>query len=445
MRPHQRQLVALVESLTSTALAGAEVGVLRGETSRVLLKAFPGLFLYLVDPWATYPPDHPYRLSGDRASKRSGRQQDAIAELAAQNTEFARLRRHILREASPAAAERIGDRSLDFVFLDADHTEAAVGADLKAWYPKLRSGGLLCGHDYGHRRERTGRFGVRRAVNEFAEAHVLDVSVGEGNVWWIRKPPPRVCVIVPVYGLVEMTHNVVSDLRREAVEILIVDNQGDYRPLADERVLRMDENLGWAGGCNAGLESAARDEFEAFVIMNNDVRLARDHVSGLYRAWRDTGGGLIGPVLNFKRGPQKCRTQLDEFVPRRRHRPAAVLDGVSLLIPRSTYESVGPLDAERLGYLCYNGHVDYSIRSLQKTSEPNYVTLLSLLIQQRTVAARSVMPRIQRRRDVQRGEQGAVRKYGRTDWRKLADERLTEILDGKGLGLDWLTPERSSG
>jgi Methyltransferase domain len=53
------------------------------------------------------------------------------------------------------------DGSLDGVFLDADHTYEAVKADILAWLPKLRSGGILAGHDY------ISTFpGVIRAVNE---------------------------------------------------------------------------------------------------------------------------------------------------------------------------------------------------------------------------------------------------------------------------------------
>lgn len=37
----------------------------------------------------------------------------------------------------------------DMVFIDADHTEAAVRADLLAWRKHVKPGGVLCGHDYG--------------------------------------------------------------------------------------------------------------------------------------------------------------------------------------------------------------------------------------------------------------------------------------------------------
>lgn len=49
---------------------------------------------------------------------------------------------------SPDAASRYADNSLDFVFIDADHTYHAVKADIEAFMPKIKSGGYIAGHDY---------------------------------------------------------------------------------------------------------------------------------------------------------------------------------------------------------------------------------------------------------------------------------------------------------
>jgi SAM-dependent methyltransferase len=64
---------------------------------------------------------------------------------------------------SEQAATLFADGSIDFVFLDGDHGYEAVLRDLCAWYPKVRPGGHLAGHDYDN-----PQFpGVRRAVDEF--------------------------------------------------------------------------------------------------------------------------------------------------------------------------------------------------------------------------------------------------------------------------------------
>jgi hypothetical protein len=53
-----------------------------------------------------------------------------------------------IRADSVATAERYADGSLDFVFIDADHSYDAVRADIAAWLPKVKARGILAGHDY---------------------------------------------------------------------------------------------------------------------------------------------------------------------------------------------------------------------------------------------------------------------------------------------------------
>ncbi len=79
---------------------------------------------------------------------------------------------------SSLAAERYEDRSVDFCFIDADHTEAAVKADLAAWLPKMKPGAILAGHDIDFP-------GVRAAVlSVFPEEQVRAV----GRCWLVVVP-----------------------------------------------------------------------------------------------------------------------------------------------------------------------------------------------------------------------------------------------------------------
>jgi cephalosporin hydroxylase len=74
---------------------------------------------------------------------------------------------------SVAAAELFEDRTLNFVFIDADHTCDAVKADIAAWRPKIKSGGTLAGHDWN-------TYGsVQQAVTSMLGG---DFTV-EGNCW----------------------------------------------------------------------------------------------------------------------------------------------------------------------------------------------------------------------------------------------------------------------
>lgn len=56
---------------------------------------------------------------------------------------------HLLTMPSPQAAHIFPDNFLGAVFIDGDHDYGPAKADITAWWPKIRPGGYLCGHDYG--------------------------------------------------------------------------------------------------------------------------------------------------------------------------------------------------------------------------------------------------------------------------------------------------------
>lgn len=74
---------------------------------------------------------------------------------------------NIVRSDSVEASKLYADESLDFVFIDASHHYKYVKADLDAWYPKVKKGGFIGGHDYDPPfRTPNGIHGVYEAVNE---------------------------------------------------------------------------------------------------------------------------------------------------------------------------------------------------------------------------------------------------------------------------------------
>ena len=155
-------------------LLGVEVGVDRGEASALLLAGLPRMHLYLVDPWSAAASD----------AVRTQPDCDAALAAAAEGTAFAGPRRTLVPCGHERAAEFLPD-GLDLVFLDADHSHAATLGAIATWWPKLRPGGLLAGHDYGH----PDYPGVRRAVDEFARRHGLAVRLGEDWLWHYEDQP----------------------------------------------------------------------------------------------------------------------------------------------------------------------------------------------------------------------------------------------------------------
>jgi hypothetical protein len=75
----------------------------------------------------------------------------------------------MLKAYSPDCAAQFEDNSLDFVYIDALHNYAAVKADMEAWFPKLKFGGVLAGHDYSLQ----DWPGIYTAVEEFSEEEGL--------------------------------------------------------------------------------------------------------------------------------------------------------------------------------------------------------------------------------------------------------------------------------
>lgn len=68
-----------------------------------------------------------------------------------------------IRARSTVAARMYEPASLDFVFIDGDHSTSAVAADIRAWAPKLKPTGILAGHDIDWE---TVRAGVRAQLGD---------------------------------------------------------------------------------------------------------------------------------------------------------------------------------------------------------------------------------------------------------------------------------------
>jgi predicted O-methyltransferase YrrM len=78
----------------------------------------------------------------------------------------------------------VADNSLDFVYIDANHMKSQVVRDIQCWYPKVRRGGLVSGHDYDVKR---GKYkGVITAVNGFARDKEYIVRINDTNWWFVK-------------------------------------------------------------------------------------------------------------------------------------------------------------------------------------------------------------------------------------------------------------------
>ena len=157
-------------------LTGVEIGVDEGKNAISILKNLNITKLYLVDPWIEY-----YEKSSNKLL-RSQKVQDEkfkkVEKLFSDNSKV-----ELIRKKSIEASKDFSDASLDFVYIDGDHSYESVKQDLNSWYPKLKKFGVMCGDDYAHI---TGR-GVVEAVNEFAFEKKLIVITGKRGQFWFVK------------------------------------------------------------------------------------------------------------------------------------------------------------------------------------------------------------------------------------------------------------------
>lgn len=180
--------VEILKRLPSGPCNAVEVGVLKGVNARHLLQQNRNLELTLVDRWGVHPMGGSFRASGDYMSRWSQATWDKIyREVIPRHLNFAPERWKTLRADSIEAATKVPDASQDLVFIDGDHSYPGVKGDLTAWFPKVKDGGWIGGHDYGNRKNKKGLWGVNQAVDELAKQLGQEVQRGLDNTWFLKK------------------------------------------------------------------------------------------------------------------------------------------------------------------------------------------------------------------------------------------------------------------
>jgi len=201
----RRHLGQLLEARGFTH--GAEVGVKYGRHATLLLQQWKSCEqFHLVDLWRHQENYHD-------GSNTDSRQQEQTYQAAVSALQPWQDKTVFHRMLSTEAAPKLTAYSLDFVYIDARHDYCGVMEDMQAYWPKLRPGGIMAGHDFLYSREVPKAQGnwsicgdgvtvdvgaVRGAVQDFAERHGLVVTVMYGETgfwtWMVQKPTRNECV-----------------------------------------------------------------------------------------------------------------------------------------------------------------------------------------------------------------------------------------------------------
>jgi predicted O-methyltransferase YrrM len=166
-----------------------EVGVYRGALAARLLADCPAIeTYYMIDPWR-------HLADWNKPANRDDATFQAIHAEAMRRTAEHAHRRVVLRGRTTEVIDRIPDSSLDFAYIDADHTLRGITIDLLRTYPKVREGGWIAGDDFspsiwqhGPRYEPTLVFPL--AVH-FAEATGTPIHGLPHHQFLIEKRPER--------------------------------------------------------------------------------------------------------------------------------------------------------------------------------------------------------------------------------------------------------------
>jgi len=149
-------------------LVGAEIGVFKARNAKEILDNLDIKKIYLIDNWKR-------KYGGETKCK-------GVLKEYLDKTVW-------LRGLSEKMADNIKDGELDFAYVDGGHTELQVERDLEAYWPKVKKGGLICGHDYQGGKPK----GVNIAVDRFFERKKLEVHSDycerskRHKDWWVWK------------------------------------------------------------------------------------------------------------------------------------------------------------------------------------------------------------------------------------------------------------------
>lgn len=171
----------LAISLHGKDLVGVELGVYSGDSFVVMLQVCQNIKkLYGIDLWEPYKD----RIGGESNPKVVNRFQteylyNLCVNYVAHSGESERA--EIWQMDSVKAADEFENDSVDFVFFDAHLDQKQLEDELHAWYPKIREGGLVIGHDFY-------TTATQNAVSNFIESNKLQVMMAsyDNTFIWIK-------------------------------------------------------------------------------------------------------------------------------------------------------------------------------------------------------------------------------------------------------------------
>jgi hypothetical protein len=169
--------------------------------------------------------------------------------------------------------------------------------------------------------------------------------------------------------------------------------------------------------------------FDAYLLLNNDVRLSNPFVEPLLESVilpdAEAVGRLVGPRF------VESISDLEHSVRPRSIELVHSIDGCCMMIGRTLYETIGPLDSETFGFYGFGVDVDYCIRA-KRAGFRIAVCNSALLWHEHGRTAHVVADGREAYREQARteGSDGLLRKYGE-EWEQLCHSQRLRSNDSE--------------
>lgn len=168
----RNKLMSVIGNHIDGVDVAVEVGTYKGEFAVSMIDRLDPEKFYAVDPLKLYPgmnsnPGYEFA------------RQSLLDQLAEKVEHTMNVRGHkLIRETSEVASQQFDDDSIDVVYLDADHSYKGCRNDIDYWFPKVKPGGILAGHDYCNGNVAKGHvYGVIQAVAQLVDEYDLELFV----------------------------------------------------------------------------------------------------------------------------------------------------------------------------------------------------------------------------------------------------------------------------
>ena len=160
-------IIFMKEIFNKKLVKGVEIGVASGINSKSILKELNIEKLYLIDVWDNYF-EGTYKGNMER-------NYNLILK------KFKNDKRvKIIKDFSLNAVKNVKNNSLDFVYIDGNHTYKYVYQDIEGWFIKIKKGGIIAGHDVFNGPE------VLEAVKDFCSKNKIIFNIELPDWYFIK-------------------------------------------------------------------------------------------------------------------------------------------------------------------------------------------------------------------------------------------------------------------